>query len=672
MSPRRLLAVAAGALALAAVTQTAAPASAAAQSPVPYTVRTLHFKATGLGPNDDTTCDVVGDLYTPTSPKPAGGFPAILTTNGFGGSKDDQKPEAEALTRHGYVVLSYSGLGFGGSGCNIELDDRDWDGKAANQLIEFLGGRAGISFSDQQHTQPVAPPDDVELDNPKTYDPRVGMVGGSYGGEIQFAAAAVSQKVDAIIPIITWNDLGYSLTPGNGQLSPSTASAGLPGVLKREWAAFFTVLGFTEPLQHLGMTPFPPSTCPGFDPRVCVAFQQAAVHGYADGASLDLFRHASVATYMSQVKIPTLLAQGQADSLFDLQESVATYNQLRARHVPVQLLWQSWGHSRLAPAPGEFVSLIPGLAPGSSQAPVDQTYEGKVFLDWFDYWLKGPGSAPKPALDFSYFRDWAYRRPSGNDGGAAAAAAYGHAASYPAGRKAKLYLSGRDRLVAARSAVRSGTATYRNVSMTPTSYSETSVVGIALPFGAPDPQPPPFDGPGTAAGWTSAPFTADVDVVGVPTADIRLSAPSVARQQTASPDTHLVLFEKLYDVAPNGAKALVQRLVSPVRVADVGKPLHVTLPGQVHRYAKGHRVEFVVAASDTAYSGNTTPFTVSVPTSEADPGVVTLPVLSSAGISQSTGGPSAATPQPRAPTASSGASAPPRGGVEAGEGGTAP
>jgi hypothetical protein len=46
---------------------------------------------------------------------------------------------AEELASEGYVVLSYSGLGFGGSGCPIELDDPDWDGKAASQLIIFLG-----------------------------------------------------------------------------------------------------------------------------------------------------------------------------------------------------------------------------------------------------------------------------------------------------------------------------------------------------------------------------------------------------------------------------------------------------------------------------------------------------------------------------------------------------
>ena len=66
--------------------------------------------------------------------------PAILTTNGFGGSKDGQAAMARAYAKRGYVVLSYSGLGFGGSTCKITLDDRDYDGKAGSRLITFLGG----------------------------------------------------------------------------------------------------------------------------------------------------------------------------------------------------------------------------------------------------------------------------------------------------------------------------------------------------------------------------------------------------------------------------------------------------------------------------------------------------------------------------------------------------
>src|SRR3954447_6844690 len=104
-----------------------------------YTVKTLHWDVT-VGPNDDQHCDVVGDLYKPDGASAAHPAPAILTTNGFGGSKDDQADLGKMAASRGYVVLSYSGLGFGGSGCKIPLDDRDFDGKAGSQLVTFLGG----------------------------------------------------------------------------------------------------------------------------------------------------------------------------------------------------------------------------------------------------------------------------------------------------------------------------------------------------------------------------------------------------------------------------------------------------------------------------------------------------------------------------------------------------
>src|SRR5437868_2337275 len=97
-----LAAVALGAAALAAT----APARGA---DLPYTVQTLHF-AVQTDPTGSTSCDIVGDLYRPNAASATNRVPAILTTNGFGGSKDDQAGIGKAFATRGYVVLSYSGL----------------------------------------------------------------------------------------------------------------------------------------------------------------------------------------------------------------------------------------------------------------------------------------------------------------------------------------------------------------------------------------------------------------------------------------------------------------------------------------------------------------------------------------------------------------------------------
>src|SRR4051812_2347747 len=163
------------------------PASAFAAEP---TKTPMTFDVV-VGPNDDTHCKIVADLYKPAGASKSHPVPAVMGTNGFGGSKDDFGELGPAYARRGYVFLAYSGLGFGNSGCKITLDDPDWDGKAGKQLVTFLGKA-----------------DFVKKDGPG--DPRVGMIGGSYGGQIQFAIAGLDRRLDTIVPQITWNDLSYS------------------------------------------------------------------------------------------------------------------------------------------------------------------------------------------------------------------------------------------------------------------------------------------------------------------------------------------------------------------------------------------------------------------------------------------------------------------------------
>ncbi|MBB4984539.1 hypothetical protein GGE06_005485 [Streptomyces sp. SFB5A] len=160
----------------------------------------------------------------------------------------------------------------------------------------------------------------------------------------------------------------------------------------------------------------------------------------------------------------------------------------------------------------------------------------------------------------------------------------------------------------------------------PTSHSESSLAGT---IGLPDPRP--YDTPGTYLGWTSAPLTAPADLVGAPRATLRVVSPATERvQDSGDAADKLVLFAKLYDVAPDGTKTLINRLVAPVRVPDVTQPFTVELPGIVHRYETGHRLEFVVAASDTAYSGNRgiKPVTVvSDPEDTGSTGTLSLPLV---------------------------------------------
>lgn len=599
---------------LSAAVVTAAPAVAADITPLD-----LSITVTGLGP-ESRTCTIDADLYVPAGVGAAAPAPAILATNGFGGTKADQADFAQSLGELGYVTLSYTGLGFvDGNLCPITLDDREHDGAAASQLLRFLAGDPSITAVEDATGSPVSV-DFVILDDESTFDPRVGMIGGSYGGQVQFATAGYEamagepRRLDAIIPIITWNDLSYSLAPNNTSLPPGdSVSSTNTGVTKYQWALLFTTLGVGRGIEDLPSASDPAAvlayltrTCVNFDERVCTALAEIATQGYPSRASIGFLRERSVASYIGDITVPTLIAQGQADTLFNLQESIATYRALTEQGTDVKLIWQSWGHSDAEPVAGEL-----------DERHLLDSYQGQVAVQWLDYYLKGPETTlgcPAPSYDFSYFRDYSYDAPN-------AQAAYAVAPGYPVGTATPLYLSGRDALVGSAAEVIAGrTLPYAGAPIIGPNYTETSALDQTLPV---------IDPPGTIAQFRSAPITGSpVTVVGVPEVTVRFSSLSVALSQRLGDSGELVVFAKLYDIAPDGTTIeLPNRLISPVRVPDINRPVEIELPGIVHRFEVGHRIALTFAGGDLAYRGSTLPQPVSVVTRADASNVLTLPVV---------------------------------------------
>ncbi|WP_406395817.1 CocE/NonD family hydrolase [Streptomyces sp. NBC_00882] len=569
------------ALLLAATLTTPAPATGQ------YTVSALKFTVQ-VG---SRTCTIDADLYRPSGVERA---PAVLTTNGFGGSKSDGSTDAtaRAFAQRGYVSLAWSGLGFGRSGCLISLDDPRIDGTAASALIDFLGGKRAADDGTRA--------DFVTLDGPG--DPRVGMIGGSYGGAIQLATAAVDHRVDALVPMITWNDLAYALAPNN-----ATRGGGVPGAFKWQWANGFYLIGESQPLTEVNLDPSRINSlgCLHFVTEACDTVRtlnSGSFPAVRTAELLDYSHSVSPVSYLSRVKAPTLLVQGQSDSLFNLNEATATYKKLKAQGTTARMIWQSGGHSGgiTDPAAGEL-NLV--------QGNLETSYVGRRILAWFDRYLHGRKDVDTgPA--FAYYRDW-ITDPNGT---------YATADHLPA-LSQKLYLSGDGKLVDNSRKVTWGSRSYSN-RLVPTSHSESSLYGA---LGLPDPAP--YDTEGTYADWTSAPLPRTLDVVGAPKVTLEVSSPKAERtQDSGDAADKLVLFAKIYDIAPDGTKTLAHRLVAPVRVPDVTKPFTVTLPGVVHRYEKGHRLQFVIAASDDAYFGNRGIKPVTVVSAPGRAGVLELPV----------------------------------------------
>jgi predicted acyl esterase len=64
-----------------------------------------------------------------------------------------------------------------------------------------------------------------------------------------------------------------------------------------------------------------------------------------------------------------------------------------------------------------------------------------------------------------------------------------------------------------------------------------------------------------------------------------------------------------------------------VRVLDASKAIHVSLPGIVHRFAKGHRLELVIAATDSAYRNANVVQLATASTSHSAPITLHIPVV---------------------------------------------
>jgi len=238
--------------------------------------------------------------------------PAILLAHGFTGDKNSVVAQARTLAEHGYVVLTWTARGFGKSTGEISMNSPKGEVADVSKLIDYLSTRREVI---QQHTN----------------DPLVGIAGDSYGGGISLMVAGYDQRIDAVAANITWNNLNHVLFPQNSEdLSP--------GPYKKFWAGTFFALA-TLPNAFGG-------ECGTFAKEWCTAFKDAVATGTPTAADQKLLLASSPSTITSKITAPTLLMQGEADSLFPLTESIANAQGIHDAHpkVPLAMIWHSGGH----------------------------------------------------------------------------------------------------------------------------------------------------------------------------------------------------------------------------------------------------------------------------------------------------------------------------------------
>ena len=371
---RRLTAVLVAALAAlllssgSAAASTPDPSTSDPATPAPETpgVRTEQQRiAVPGGPGAPAPIELDSTLYLPdTSPAPA-----VLVAHGFGGSKASVDTDARDLAARGFVVLAWSARGFGASGGQIALNSPDYEVADGRALVDWLATRP-----------------EVVQDGPG--DPRVGITGGSYGGALSLLLAGYDRRVDALAPVITWNDLGQALFPNAAAATPppvDTPAHGAfapDGVFKSGWAGIFFsaglgpaqtgpdsgdaedtsgggLAGATGGLGAAGSgaatdpaagpaAPTPPgagpATCGRFVPAVCTAYTESATTGRISPGTAELLRRSSPASVTDRITAPTLLVQGEQDTLFGLDQADANARQIAATGAPVKVAWFAGGH----------------------------------------------------------------------------------------------------------------------------------------------------------------------------------------------------------------------------------------------------------------------------------------------------------------------------------------
>ncbi|SDY09132.1 ABC-2 type transport system ATP-binding protein [Micromonospora pattaloongensis] len=572
------------------------------------------------GPGGDEPVDLDTTFYLPKEAGPGRKVPAVLLAHGFGGTKRTVRTDAEDLAGIGYAVLTFTARGFGRSGGQIHLDHPDYEVRDAQRLLDWLAARP-------------------EIRTDAAGDPRVGVVGGSYGGGLALLLAAQDKRVDAIVPMITWNDLARAFLP------ESTGGQPVNGVLKKGWAGLFFGSGSAGPggiggFGNLG-TPEPPGVDPGaagggagappspaptgspapgvrppspappaspgatappgrvvppgnrgVDPQcgrfareVCEAYLQIGATGRGTEEAVALLRRSSPAGVLDRIKAPTLLIQGAADTLFPLAEADANARGIAANGTPVRVAWFTGGHD------------------GGSGPDSDRDRLKYLTAQWLGHYVKGEG--PEPDRSFTWSRIAGF---NALDRGLVAT---GYStADYPglAGRATQGVIVGGQPQSIANPPAGNPAA----ISSLPMAQGLSSLLdGIA------------GDLAGQHARFDSQPLDRPVDVVGAPTVTIR----------AASPTGEAVLFVKLYDVDPQGGSTLSSGLIAPVRLTGLptdiaqARPITVTLPAIVQRVEAGNRLRVVVATADQGFATPSEPAVYTVGLGDGNTATVALPTV---------------------------------------------
>ena len=268
-------------------------------TPVAYTYRVVSFDGVDISTNFFPAAGIEAGVDAPTAISMPGlasaGQSNPYAEFGIGGETLGVRPLRDA----GYNVVTVTPRGEFNSGGILQLDNPFFEGRDVSAVVSWIASDTS-----------------AELNNPG--DPKVGMVGGSYGGGIQLTAAATDPRIDAIVPDIAWNSLNSSLYPDN---------------------TFKTAYGS---LLYLSLL----TTGARVNTLIPRAILTGDLIGWISESAQATLASSGPTALLNQLQAPTLLTQGIVDVLFPLQESLANIEAIlgNAYATTAKLIWFCGGH----------------------------------------------------------------------------------------------------------------------------------------------------------------------------------------------------------------------------------------------------------------------------------------------------------------------------------------
>lgn len=230
-------------------------------------------------------------LFRPAGATSAKPVPMVMHSHGWGGQRTRDAASFAPYLQRGMGVLSFDQRSFGESTGTAHVQNPLYEGHDVRRLVDLV---ARLPW--------------VRKDAPG--DPRLGAIGGSYGGGFQFLGAFELLRIkgkpvfDALAPEITWWDLKESLAPDE--------------VVRTEWALALSAAGARN---------LPPSVLKSITVGTASGqWPKGEVPGTED---MDAFFAKNGPSYHvrngRRLDIPVLFGQGATDNLFPLRQGLKNW-----------------------------------------------------------------------------------------------------------------------------------------------------------------------------------------------------------------------------------------------------------------------------------------------------------------------------------------------------------